>query len=87
MRVLAMVFLLAAGCAGAPPSGVNLRDGRGYCPICTDWHDVAAMKWPLEFRGRTYAFCDANCRAAFLKDPEKYLKDPEFDPTPSRRSP
>ena len=82
MRVWAMVLLLIAGCESVPLTGVNLRDGRGYCPICTDWHEAGAMKWPIVYQGRSYVFCDPNCRAAFLADPEKCLKDPQFNPAP-----
>jgi len=75
-----MLLFLLAGCAGPPPVGVNVRDGRGYCPICVMWHDAAEMRWPIDFKGRRYAFCDPNCRAKFEKEPENYLKDAEFNP-------
>jgi YHS domain-containing protein len=38
------------------------------------------MRWPVEHAGRTYRFCDPNCRAAFESNPEKFLKDPKFNP-------
>jgi YHS domain-containing protein len=40
------------------------------------------MRWPAEFEGKTYRFCDPNCRAAFLKDPGKSMKDARFNPPP-----
>lgn len=79
MRI-AVFLILLAGCAGSPVVAENVRDGRGYCPICVEWHEAAAMKWPVEHAGKTYAFCDPNCRAGFLRDPEKFLKDPVFNP-------
>jgi YHS domain-containing protein len=38
------------------------------------------MRWPLERDGKTFRFCDPNCRAAFEKNPEKFLTDPKFNP-------
>jgi len=76
--VLTLLFL--AGCAVAAPVAANIRDGRGYCPICVEWHDASAMRWPVEHGGRTYRFCDPNCRALFEADPGRYLKDPSFNP-------
>ena len=80
MRTAILVALVLAGCAGGAPTGTNIRDGKGYCPICVMWHDAAEMRWPVEHQGRTFRFCDPNCRAAFASDPEKYLKDPRFNP-------
>lgn len=82
MRLLLMFsLLLFAGCATtAQPEAVNVRDGRGYCAICHEWHEDSQMRWPIEYQGKMYRFCDPNCRAAFLKSPEKYLKDERFNP-------
>ena len=80
MKTWILALMLIAGCAAAPPTAVNIRDGKGYCPICVEWHDAAEMRWPIEHGGRTYRFCDPNCRAAFEREPEKYLKDPAFNP-------
>jgi YHS domain-containing protein len=76
--ILASIFL--TGCAAAQPPAENVRDGKGYCPICRDWHQDVQMKWPVERQGKSYRFCDPNCREAFLQNPEKYLKDPRFNP-------
>lgn len=80
MKKLMLVLVFLAGCATAQPPAVNVRDGRGYCPLCIEWHEDAQMPWALEHAGKTYRFCDPNCRAAFAKNPEKYLKDPKFNP-------
>ena len=80
MRKALFVLALLAGCATVLPPAVNVRDGRGYCPICRDWHDADQMQWPVEYKGKTYRFCDPNCREAFQQSPEKYLKDREFNP-------
>ena len=80
MRTWIFLLFLIAGCGTLEPTAVNIRGGRGYCPICTDWHEASAMRWPVDHGGKVYRFCDPNCRAAFGKEPEKYLKDPEFNP-------
>ena len=80
MRAWALIVLFLAGCAGAVPTAANIRDGRGYCPICVEWHDAAELRWPVEHGGRSFRFCDANCRALFTAEPDKYLKDPNFNP-------
>jgi YHS domain-containing protein len=38
------------------------------------------MKWPVERDGKCFRFCDPNCKAAFLKNPDKFLADPKFNP-------
>ena len=78
--LLAFGLLLFAGCATSLPPAVNVRDGRGYCAICHDSHAEDQMRWPIEYQGKSYRFCDPNCRAAFEKNPEKFLKDPKFNP-------
>ena len=52
---------------------IRQRDRREQCLR-------VRMRWPLEHQGRLYRFCDPNCRAAFEKNPEKFLKDPKFNP-------
>jgi len=80
MKKWLLVLVFLAGCAAPQPAAVNVRDGRGYCPLCHEWHDDDQMRWPTEHAGKCYRFCDPNCRAAFVKDPEKFLKDPLFNP-------
>jgi len=82
MKKFLLVLVFLAGCATALPPAANVRDGRGYCPLCHEWHEDAQMRWPAEFEGKTYRFCDPNCRAAFLKDPGKSMKDARFNPPP-----
>jgi len=80
MKNLMLVLIFLAGCATAQPPAVNVRDGKGYCPICHEWHEDAQMRWPIDYLGKTFRFCDPNCRAAFEKTPDKFLKDPKFNP-------
>jgi YHS domain-containing protein len=77
-----LILVFAAGCRAAVPKAENIREGKGYCPVCVMWHDAGEMRWPLDYQGKTYLFCDPNCKVAFLKDPEKYLKDPFFGSSP-----
>jgi YHS domain-containing protein len=79
---MSTLLLLVAGCAAPQPEAVNVRDGRGYCPICHEWHDDGQMRYPVTMDGRTYRFCDPNCAAAFKAKPEKYLSDATFNPKP-----
>ena len=48
MKKLMCVLVFLAGCATAQPPAVNVRDGRGYCPLCHEWHEDAQMRWPAE---------------------------------------
>ena len=80
MKKLLAILVFLVGCATAQPPAVNVRDGRGYCPLCHEWHEDAQMRWPMEHAGKTFRFCDPNCRAAFEKNPDKFLKDPKFNP-------
>lgn len=81
MKKWIWILIFATGCASTQqPPAVNVRDGKGYCAICHEWHEEAQMKWPTEYKGRTFRFCDPNCREAFQQNSEKYLKDPRFNP-------
>jgi len=72
MRKLFAILIFLAGCATAQPPAVNVRDGKGYCPICHEWHEEAQMRYALEHAGKTYRFCDINCRVAFERTPEEF---------------
>jgi len=80
MKKWLWILVFLAGCVTAQPPAANVRDGKGYCPICREWHEDAQMRWPIELGGKTFRFCDPNCRVAFERNPEKFLKDPKFNP-------
>lgn len=42
-------------------------------PVCKMEVDEKTAKWTLEYQGETYYFCAPGCKAAFEKEPEKYL--------------
>ncbi len=42
-------------------------------PVCKMEVDEEAAEFETEHEGRTYYFCAPGCKAAFEKNPEKYL--------------
>ena len=43
-------------------------------PVCGMMVDPERAAAKAEYKGKTYYFCAPGCKAAFDKDPEKYLK-------------
>lgn len=43
-------------------------------PVCGMEVDEETAAATSEYQGQTYYFCAPGCKAAFDKDPEKYLK-------------
>ena len=61
-------------------------------PVCGMTVDIARAEESgllLELDGRTYAFCRAGCRRAFVEGPEEYIARAEaaVAPTPARGLP
>ncbi len=46
-------------------------------PVCKMDVDPKHAPAQAEYKGKTYYFCAPGCKAAFDKDPEKYLKAAE----------
>lgn len=42
-------------------------------PVCKMEVDEKTAKWTFDYQGETYYFCAPGCKAAFEKDPDKYL--------------
>jgi YHS domain-containing protein len=42
-------------------------------PVCGMMVDPKTAPAKAEYKGQTYYFCAPGCKAAFEKDPEKYL--------------
>jgi YHS domain-containing protein len=42
-------------------------------PVCKMEVDESSPAATSEYKGKTYYFCAPGCKAAFDKDPEKYL--------------
>ena len=53
-------------------------------PACGTMVDETHPGDAAVYRNRRYFFCSAECRAAFVRNPEGYLKDgcPDPDPPP-----
>lgn len=43
-------------------------------PVCGMEVNPKGAKFSYYYKGRMYFFCSPSCKAAFEKDPEKYLK-------------
>ncbi|MDQ7028921.1 MAG: YHS domain-containing protein [Ardenticatenia bacterium] len=43
-------------------------------PVCGMMVEESKAAATYEYKGQTYYFCAPGCKAAFEKDPEKYLK-------------
>jgi len=43
-------------------------------PVCGMQVDEKSAAATYEYQGKTYYFCAPGCKAAFVKDPEKYLQ-------------
>ena len=43
-------------------------------PVCRMEVDEEKAPAKTEYKGQTYYFCAPGCKAAFEKDPKKYLK-------------
>lgn len=72
---------LAPGCGalGRPASDHSVQAGHARCPVCELEGDLACVdveirpQTPrLEYAGRTYYFCSAQCRRDFASHPERY---------------
>jgi len=46
-------------------------------PVCGMEVDEQSAAATSEYKGKTYYFCAPGCKAAFDKDPEKYLSSDE----------
>jgi len=49
-------------------------------PVCAMTVDPHTAKHRADYRGHTYYFCAAGCRAKFIADPQKYLGKREPEP-------
>jgi Cu+-exporting ATPase len=51
----------------------EVPSGAALDPVCGMPVDPHTVKNRADYRGHTYYFCSAGCRAKFLNDPQKYL--------------
>ncbi len=71
-----VIFLMAAGFVFVL-SALALQQGAETAkdPVCGMTIKKATAAATAEYKGMTYYFCNTGCKDAFLKDPEKYLKN------------
>ncbi|MGD2157161.1 MAG: YHS domain-containing protein [Anaerolineales bacterium] len=46
-------------------------------PVCKMEVDEETAEWTSTYKGETYYFCAPGCKAAFDRDPEKFLSEQE----------
>ncbi len=46
-------------------------------PVCGMQFEEEEAAAKTEHRGKTYSFCSDHCKAAFDKDPERYVEETE----------
>jgi YHS domain-containing protein len=69
---------------GKPPSTSEALDilqegdtAMAKDPVCGMMVDMASAAATSEYQGQTYYFCCKGCKAAFDKEPEKYVSQSE----------
>jgi len=74
-----MITVAASGIVVAQSNGNgdNATAGKSKKTqmICPVTGEKASKNYSYEFEGTTYNFCCTKCKAKFIKNPEKYLKD------------
>ena len=59
---------------GLKASGETVEETMTKDPVCGMEIDEKKAAATAVYQGKTYYFCSANCKAAFSKAPEKYVK-------------
>jgi xanthine dehydrogenase accessory factor len=75
--VAILAELVALRAKGAITGGVPHSEPAHTAidPVCHMEVEVATAKWITEHEGETYYFCAPGCKAAFEKDPHRYLAE------------
>lgn len=83
--VAALAVILAVGVLAQQTAADKAID-----PVCGMTVVKASAKATFDYKGTTYYFCNAGCKEAFAKEPEKYLQaqtKPEAAKTPAPMGP
>jgi YHS domain-containing protein len=87
---LTMGLMFCPGCATPPSNTGHNEYPSATCYVCRYNNDLACVRIKVkdttprtEFHATTYYFCSEDCRAAFLKNSQKYL--PKEDTVDSPR--
>ena len=78
--VLLTVLALVAGCATSSKDIAQTSGPTATCCVCRYHNDLACIAVKVkettpraDYHGQTHCFCSEDCRAAFVKNPGKYL--------------
>ena len=82
ISVLGLLLACAMGCASSGnTSSAATRGPCEQCMVCKYNADLACVNVVVDsttpeylYQGQTYYFCSDECRAAFIKNPAKYLR-------------
>ncbi|MSU34441.1 MAG: YHS domain-containing protein [Pedosphaera sp.] len=80
---LTALVMLPAGCATPSRDTAQNSGPTETCHVCKFNYDLACVCVRLkdstprtEYQGITYYFCSDDCRAEFVKQPDRYLPKP-----------
>jgi YHS domain-containing protein len=57
---------------------VNAQHRKVQDPVCSMDINLKSAHPVFAYKGHIYYFCAENCRTAFVKNPEKYIKSKGF---------
>ena len=57
-----------------PGKYIHADDKMATCPVSGETFNKSDGNDSMEYKGKTYYFCCADCMEKFKKDPEKYIK-------------
>jgi YHS domain-containing protein len=80
--VVVALFGGLGGCASRPQiAGSDAAAPMATCEVCQYNRDLGCVRFRLkqdtpqvQHEGKTYCFCSEDCRAAFQKNPARYLR-------------
>jgi YHS domain-containing protein len=75
-----LLLAMLAGCAADPTAAAPSTQPHAECLVCKMNFDLACIDVPVDqktptymYNGQTYYFCSEDCKAKFMKQPEKYV--------------
>ena len=82
LAAAAALLALVSGCATSSSDRVQEFGPAVSCHVCRYNNDLACVNVRVKdstprtvYQGQTYYFCSEDCRAAFIKNPGKYLPE------------
>ncbi|HOS11511.1 MAG TPA: YHS domain-containing protein [Candidatus Aminicenantes bacterium] len=80
-----VLFVLVLGLSAW--AAVQTADRKAVDPVCGRMTAAEGARWTYEYQGTTYAFCCEACKAAFVKEPEKFLAKMKETPAAAAECP